>query len=361
MPDETTEHAHLVLPDHTPLESLGRRARRARACARCVQPTLRPLYDTRGARRHAARRSAARSARAPRRSCPQGSFRCVVEAAWAGDATSAPRSSAAACFERDAVGAGVARRGRRLEVVAPKLERRGRATSLVAFPHGVPRPTAAARTCRGSRRSPTPSPRSPGRAGPRSARRRPTTLGVEDGDVLAIETSAGKVEVPALVARRHPRRRGRGADRPGPHGRPTAASTANDGRAGRRARRAACVDALPRERRRERRPRVAHREGEASRRPARTSGCRCSSAATTSASRQLGERDLARRARARASATARRPRRRAGARTASAGGARRGGRPRRRRRSSTAAAATRCAARTTRRRTRPPTRSTAGA
>jgi molybdopterin-containing oxidoreductase family iron-sulfur binding subunit len=46
LPDETSERANLVLPDHTPLESWGDAEPRP-GIHSLVQPTLRPLYDTR--------------------------------------------------------------------------------------------------------------------------------------------------------------------------------------------------------------------------------------------------------------------------------------------------------------------------
>lgn len=46
MPDETTTRAHLVLPDHTPAESWGDASPRP-GIRSIVQPTFRPLYETR--------------------------------------------------------------------------------------------------------------------------------------------------------------------------------------------------------------------------------------------------------------------------------------------------------------------------
>lgn len=46
IPDETTAHAHLVLPDHTPAESWGDVSPRP-GIRSIVQPTFRPLFDTR--------------------------------------------------------------------------------------------------------------------------------------------------------------------------------------------------------------------------------------------------------------------------------------------------------------------------
>jgi anaerobic selenocysteine-containing dehydrogenase len=46
MPDETTAKATLILPDHTAMESWGDAAPRA-GVRSLVQPTLRPLFDTR--------------------------------------------------------------------------------------------------------------------------------------------------------------------------------------------------------------------------------------------------------------------------------------------------------------------------
>ncbi len=80
MADETAERAHLILPDHTPLESWGDLV--PRAGVRClIQPTIRPLYDTRAlgdTLLDAARAMGEEVAS----KLPSGSFRTLLEEAW---------------------------------------------------------------------------------------------------------------------------------------------------------------------------------------------------------------------------------------------------------------------------------------
>ncbi|MEE8582172.1 MAG: molybdopterin-dependent oxidoreductase [Myxococcota bacterium] len=80
--DETSERADLVLPDHTPLESWGDATPRP-GVRSIVQPTLRPLHDTQalGDTLLALGRSLGEAVSAR---LPSGSFRNVLEAAWAG-------------------------------------------------------------------------------------------------------------------------------------------------------------------------------------------------------------------------------------------------------------------------------------
>ena len=81
IPDETSERAHLVLPDHTPLESWGDSAPRP-GVRSLVQPTIRPLFDTRAFGDLLL--ATGRAAGDPTTALPTGSFRDVLEAAWTG-------------------------------------------------------------------------------------------------------------------------------------------------------------------------------------------------------------------------------------------------------------------------------------
>jgi hypothetical protein len=80
MPDETSTLAHLVLPDHTPAESWGDAAPRP-GVRSLVQPTLRPLFDTRAFGDTLLDRARAIGGAAAA-NLPSGSFRGAVEAAW---------------------------------------------------------------------------------------------------------------------------------------------------------------------------------------------------------------------------------------------------------------------------------------
>jgi molybdopterin-containing oxidoreductase family iron-sulfur binding subunit len=76
--DETAESAALVLPDHTAFESWGDAAPRD-GVRSLVQPTVRPLHDT-----QALGDTLLDLGRALGGNMPSGSFRNVLEAAWAG-------------------------------------------------------------------------------------------------------------------------------------------------------------------------------------------------------------------------------------------------------------------------------------
>ncbi|NQZ94932.1 MAG: 4Fe-4S dicluster domain-containing protein [Myxococcales bacterium] len=80
VPDETTQSAHLILPDHTPLESWGDAAPRP-GVRSLVQPTIRPLYDTRsmGDTLIATGKAIGGSTAA---ALPTGTFREHLESAW---------------------------------------------------------------------------------------------------------------------------------------------------------------------------------------------------------------------------------------------------------------------------------------
>ena len=76
--DETSESAGFVLPDHTPMESWGDREPRA-GIRSIVQPTVRPLLDTR-----ALGDTLLELGRGLGGEMPEGSFRKVVENNWSG-------------------------------------------------------------------------------------------------------------------------------------------------------------------------------------------------------------------------------------------------------------------------------------
>ena len=80
-PDETSELADLILPDHTPFESWGD-AEPVRGVKTLQQPTVRPLFDTR-----ATADVLLDAARALGASVPAGSFRDLLVAAWGGRAS----------------------------------------------------------------------------------------------------------------------------------------------------------------------------------------------------------------------------------------------------------------------------------
>jgi anaerobic selenocysteine-containing dehydrogenase/Fe-S-cluster-containing dehydrogenase component len=202
LPDETTARADIVLPIHSPLESWDDAMPRA-GVRSLAQPTLRPLYDTRsfGDALLDVGRAVSTAAKA---GLPSGSWREVLQAAWSdtdwtaalargGVFTSAPVGELEAEGEPVTLSPDVAR----LEVVEPKFTGSG-SHALVAFPHGflydgrganlpwlqeIPDNVTKVAWASWAEISPATA----------------ESLGVEHGDVIAVETSAGRVEVSAQV------------------------------------------------------------------------------------------------------------------------------------------------------------------
>jgi molybdopterin-containing oxidoreductase family iron-sulfur binding subunit len=192
MRDETSELAHLILPDHTPLESWGDLV--PRDGVRCLlQPTIRPLYDTRAlgdtlldVARSLGPEVAAR--------LPSGSFRTLIEEAWSDTDLTAGlarggeyRESAIAPVElADAAG--------RLEVVEPVFSGEGDFV-LLPFPHSFLYDGRGA-NLPWLQEIPDPVVKVAWEPWAEISLATAEKLGLEFGEVVAIETSAGRIEVP---------------------------------------------------------------------------------------------------------------------------------------------------------------------
>jgi molybdopterin-containing oxidoreductase family iron-sulfur binding subunit len=192
IPDETTEKANLILPDHTPLESWGDASPRP-GVRSLIQPTIRPLYDTQslGDSLLAVGRAVPGAAAA----LPEGSFRGVLEAAWAGEDFRAALERGGSFGEMPTAPVSLAPVA--LEVVAPKLSGEGSHT-LLAFPH------AFLYDGRGAnlgwlQEIPDPVTKIAWSSWVEISEKSAEALGVEDGDFVAIETSAGRVEAQVYV------------------------------------------------------------------------------------------------------------------------------------------------------------------
>jgi len=195
IPDETSEHAHLILPDNTPMESWGDAAPRA-GVRSLVQPTLRPLYDTQavGDTLLAVGRALGEPVASQ---LPSGSFRSVLEAAWSdtdfraalergGVFEDAPRPPALPVVASAA----------RLDFKEPQFEDGG--PYLV-----VPVPSALLHDGRGANLSwlqetPDPVMKTTWQSWAELSHESAKSLGVSHGDLLTVETSAGKLELPVL-------------------------------------------------------------------------------------------------------------------------------------------------------------------
>jgi anaerobic selenocysteine-containing dehydrogenase/Fe-S-cluster-containing dehydrogenase component len=192
MPDETTEHAHLVLPDHSALESWGDASPRP-GVRSLLQPTVRPLVDSQalGDSLLAIGRAIGSAAAA----LPQGSFRSVVEAAWAGDDFRAALERGGSFGETPAVPVSLGAVS--LEVVPPALNGDG-GHVLVAFPHGFLSDGRGA-NLPWLQEIPDNVSKVAWSSWVEISPKTAEALEVEDGDFIAIETSSGKVEGQVLV------------------------------------------------------------------------------------------------------------------------------------------------------------------
>ncbi len=192
--DETSERAHLVLPDHSPLESWGDAEPRP-GVRSLLQPTLRPLFDTRSlvdalldAGRALGPDAAAK--------LPSGSFRALLEQAWAGTdfrralaegGSFASAPPAALVLQPDAA---------RIELAEPLLDGDG-AFTLLAFPSPLLYDGRGA-NLPWLQEIPDPVSKVAWQSWAEISRKKAEELGVEVGDVVAVETPAGRLEVAVL-------------------------------------------------------------------------------------------------------------------------------------------------------------------
>jgi molybdopterin-containing oxidoreductase family iron-sulfur binding subunit len=194
-PDETTERAQLILPDHTPLESWGDASSRP-GVRSLVQPTIRPLRDTRAlvdtlldVGRSMGGAVAARM--------PDGSFRGLVEQAWSAPGADFKQLLSVGGVFGSAPPAAVSLAGDalQLEVAEPLLEGPGQFVLLA-----VPSPLLY--DGRGAdlpwlQEIADPVTKITWASWAELSSAAAERLGVEYGDVIEVETVAGKLELPA--------------------------------------------------------------------------------------------------------------------------------------------------------------------
>jgi molybdopterin-containing oxidoreductase family iron-sulfur binding subunit len=194
-PDETSERAHLILPDHSPLESWGDAAPRP-GVRSLVQPTIRPLYDT-----QALGDTLLQTARAlgdeVAGGLPAGSFRSVLESAWS-DTDFRAALARGGVFDEPAPPAAVevAPEVAELEFKEPRLEGDG-PYALVAYPSPLLHDGRGA-NLPWLQETPDPVTKIAWQSWAEVSRKTARKLGVVAGDVVAVETAAGRVEVPVL-------------------------------------------------------------------------------------------------------------------------------------------------------------------
>jgi molybdopterin-containing oxidoreductase family iron-sulfur binding subunit len=190
--DETSELAHLVVPDHTPLESWGDAESRP-GVRSLVQPTLRPLFDTRALVDTLLDTGRALSPEVAAK-LPSGSFRGLLESAWGGGFRRAlargGRFRPAAPLQVSLVPSAA-----RIEVTEPLLDGEG-GFSLLAYPTAMLGDGSGA-NLPWMQEVPDPVTKVAWQSWAEISNRRAEKLGVAIGDVIAIETPTGRLEVPA--------------------------------------------------------------------------------------------------------------------------------------------------------------------
>ncbi|MEE8509001.1 MAG: molybdopterin-dependent oxidoreductase [Myxococcota bacterium] len=195
VPDETSGKANLILPDHTNLESWGDSAPRA-GVRSLVQPSVRPLYDT-----QALADTLLQTARAMGKGIadrlPSGSFRTVVESAWSGtDYRKALAKGGVFGSSPPVSPVEVAEGVAKLAFKEPQLEGEG---SFVLVPY----PSPHLYDGRGAnlpwlQETPDPVTKITWQSWAELSHETAAALGVGMGDVVAIETPFGRIEVPAF-------------------------------------------------------------------------------------------------------------------------------------------------------------------
>jgi molybdopterin-containing oxidoreductase family iron-sulfur binding subunit len=194
MPDETSEKADLILPDNTPLESWGDAAPRE-GVRSLVQPTIRPLYDTQSlgdTLLQTARAMGDEVAAA----LPSGSFRSVLEAAWSDTNWREAVARGGVFAEAPATAVTLSESVARLEFREPELEGGGPFT-LLAHPSPLLSDGAGA-NLGWMQETPDPVTSVAWQSWAEISRSSAEQLGVDTGDVLAIATPYGAIEVPAF-------------------------------------------------------------------------------------------------------------------------------------------------------------------
>jgi len=194
-PSETSERADLILPDHTPMESWGDHAPRP-GVRSIIQPTLRPIHDSR-AFGDTLIESAKAMGEATAAKMPSGSFRTVLEQAWS-DTDWRAALAAGGVFGAEAVGGelAIAPSAASLSFTEPRLEGDG---SFALMP--VPSPLLY--DGRGAalpwlQETPDPVTKVTWHSWAEISHKSAEALGVEYGDVLAVQTTVGTIELPVV-------------------------------------------------------------------------------------------------------------------------------------------------------------------
>ncbi len=200
-PDETSQSAHLILPDHTPMESWGDHAGHP-GVRSLVQPTIRPLHDTQAFGDTLIETAKAMGSDTQvlgsdvDSKMPTTSFREVLEQAWS-DTDFRAALAAGGVFSNESPGGHA--------VVAPEAanltfrETRLQGDGLTLLP--IPSPLLS--DGRGAnlpwlQETPDPVMKVTWQSWAEISKNTAATLGVEYGDVISVQTRAGNIELPVL-------------------------------------------------------------------------------------------------------------------------------------------------------------------
>jgi molybdopterin-containing oxidoreductase family iron-sulfur binding subunit len=192
MPDETSEKADLILPDNTPLESWGDASPRG-GVRSLVQPTIRPLYDTQslGDTLLQTARAMGEDVAA---ALPTGSFRGVLEAAWSDTNWREAVATGGVFTEAEANAVSLSVGAAQLDFAEPELEGGG---PFILLAHPSPLLADGSVANLGwMQETPDPVTSVAWQSWAEISRRSAEHLGVDTGDVLAIVTPVGAIEVP---------------------------------------------------------------------------------------------------------------------------------------------------------------------
>jgi molybdopterin-containing oxidoreductase family iron-sulfur binding subunit len=193
MPDETSARAHLILPDNTPLESWGDSAPRA-GVRSIVQPTIRPLFDS-----QSLGDTLLQTARAMgddvAAALPGGSFRAVLETSWSDVDWRGAVARGGVYENAPAPSVTLSENATRIEFREAELEGSGGFT-LLAHPSPLLGDGSGANLA-WLQETPDPVISAAWQSWAEISRATADRLGVDTGDVLAITTPYGALEVPA--------------------------------------------------------------------------------------------------------------------------------------------------------------------
>jgi len=193
MPDETSQKADLILPDNTPLESWGDAAPR-QGVRSVVQPTIRPLFDSQllGDTLLQTARAMGDDVAA---ALPPGSFRSILEAAWSDVDWRETVARGGVFGEAPETNVTFSEGVARLEFREPELQGSG---PFTLFAHPSPLLSDGSGSNLGwMQETPDPVTSVAWQSWAEISRASAERLGVDTGDVLAVATPYGTIEVPA--------------------------------------------------------------------------------------------------------------------------------------------------------------------